>query len=291
MEELICPSFVVDSKLSSTVINLKDTGFTGSQLDTLKQHKRQSVILHLLATCSGQDGWVCFCCCLFTDDEGSLWSLCGEVLALFPPVCFVCLPWSPCCPCPRRWRWPACLAVSPPQTSPARTLTTITPCGTSAFWKATGSNSTSPTSAWSLQRTANMTTSRYAKLTITSTQEPTVLFLYFVVYPLYFNSAWRLCCDQTRCWPRQTRLCVSVATERKDMRTLLGTRLSCRPGTLCLWSSGVTTLTRAVSQAFTHFTPPKVMWALDTFAAVIPIQQHAEKKLLVKFVNIVIVRS
>lgn len=47
------------------------------------------------------------------------------------------------------------------------------------------------------------------------------------------------------------------------MKAPLGTRSSCQPGTSCQWSLGVTTLTRADSQASKHFTPQKVMQNSD----------------------------
>lgn len=49
------------------------------------------------------------------------------------------------------------------------------------------------------------------------------------------------------------------------MKAPQGTRSSCQPGTSCQWSLGVTTLTRADSQASKHFTPQKVMQNSDIF--------------------------
>lgn len=95
--------------------------------------------------------------CLFAPQN------CCHHAFVLAPVAVVCLSFCRCSA--SRWArtWRGCTAASPPPTSPSLTLMTCMSCGTSASREATGSGSTSATSAWNLQTAVNMTTSRYTR--------------------------------------------------------------------------------------------------------------------------------
>lgn len=153
------------------------------------------------------------------------------------------------------WKWRRYTTASPPLASHSRTRTTSTKSGTSQCHKATGSNSTSPISAWSLPTSVNMTSYRYI-CGIKQTKKQTFIQ--------------RTSCSHKSFWPCQSRFlqrgtkpCGSAARETRTMKAAPGIPLSCQPGTSCQWSLGVTTLTRADSLASKHFTPQKVMQNRD----------------------------
>lgn len=87
------------------------------------------------------------------------WNCCHDTSSC--PVAALCLSCFLSCMSRWVWKWQGSMAASPPPTSPSHTLTTSTQCGTSVYRMATGSNSTSATSAWSPHPTVNMITSRY----------------------------------------------------------------------------------------------------------------------------------
>lgn len=117
---------------------------------------------------------------------------------------------------------------------------------------ATGSNSTSPTSAWNPQTSVNMTTSRYI-------QDP-IMWIDLASVACSLKGLWPC---QSRFWQRGMKPCGSAAQKRRTMKAPRGIQSSCQPETSCQWSLGVTTLTRDDSPASKRFTPQKVMQNSD----------------------------